>query len=89
MTVGNYFQCQPRDVFLPSVIEAPTAESDVLTRDEARAKVKATIDVVDHWMDSDTWVPWSPPTSEDEQRIRVRPGAMRPEIEANENKVQE
>jgi hypothetical protein len=89
MTVGNYFQCQPRDVFLPSLIEAPTTESDVLTRDEAKAKVKATIDVVDRWMDSDTWVPWSPPTSEDEQRIRARPGAMRPEIEANEIRIRE
>ena len=89
MTVGNYFQCQPRDVFLPSLIEAPTTERDVLIREEARAKVKATIGVVNRWMDSDIWVPWSPPASEDEQRIRDQPGAMRPEIEANENRVWE
>ena len=68
-------------------VEAPPTGHEVLTHDEARAKVKEMSAIVARWMDSDAWVPWSPPTSEDEQRLRDRPGSMRPEIEANEARV--
>ena len=40
-----------------------------LTREEAMAKVKETIDIVDRWYASDDLVPWFPPTSEDKERL--------------------
>lgn len=76
------FNATLRMCFLPNGIEAPPTDHKVLTSEEAKANVKETIAIVDRWMDSDAWVPWSPPTSEHEQRLRARPGSMRPEIEA-------
>jgi hypothetical protein len=57
-----------------------------LSRDEAKAKVRETIAVVDRWYDSDDWKPWSPPTPEEEVRNRASPSAMRSEIAMNEEK---
>ena len=56
-TVGDSFQCHPQDVFLPNGIEAPPTDHKVLTREEAKAKVKEMVAIVDRWMDSDAWVP--------------------------------
>ena len=48
----------------------PTRSVLELSRDEAKAKVKETIAIVDRWYDSDRWKPWSSPSSEDEVRRR-------------------
>ena len=53
------------------------------------AKVMGTSDIVDRWYASDDSVPSSPPTSEDEERLRLHPGSMRPEIAANEYRHKE
>ena len=49
-------------------------------------KVRETIAMVDRWHDSDDWKPWTPPTLEEELRRLDDPGALRPEIIANEEK---
>ena len=63
----------------------PTRSVLELSRGEAKAKVQETIAIVDRWYDSDDWKPWSSPSSEDEVRQRADPGAMCPEIAANEH----
>jgi hypothetical protein len=55
-----------------------------LSRDEANAKVRETIAMVDRWYDSDDWKPWTPPTPEEELARLDDPSAPRPEIIANE-----
>ena len=56
------------------------------SRDEAKVKVRETIAMVDRWLDSDDWKPWTPPTLEEELRRLDDPDAPRPEIIANEER---
>ena len=83
--------CSARSVIEASLgrhknLYAPARSVLDLNHDEASMNVRETIAMVDRWLDSDNWKPWTPPTFEEELRRLDDPDAPRPEIIDNEER---